>query len=78
MDLLELHAELGVDVPTERRAEETGAEVVHSVFGVAQHDGEVFRYVLEQDVQGVHILDDGFAVQDAVVEDVAFRFRLGQ
>ncbi len=46
MDLLELHTELGIDVPTERRADETGMEVVHSVLGIAQHDGEVFRYVL--------------------------------
>ena len=78
MDLLELHAELGVDVPAERRAEETGAEVVHAILGIPQHDSEVFRYVLEQDMQGMHILNDGLVVQDAIVEDVASRLGLGK
>lgn len=73
MDLLELHTELGVDVPAERGTEETGAEVVHAILGVAQHDGEVFRDVLEQDMQRMHVLDDGLLVQDGIVEDIAFR-----
>lgn len=78
MDFFELQAEFGVDVPAERGAEEAGAEVVHAVLGVPQHDGEVLRYVFEQDVQRVHLLDDGVFVQDAVVEDVTFGFGLGK
>ena len=78
MDFFELHAELRVDVPAERGAEETGAEVVHAVFGIAQHDGKVFRYVFEQDMQRMHLLDDGLRVQNAVVEDVSFGFGLGK
>lgn len=73
VDLLELHTELGVNIPAKRRAEETGTEVVHAIVGIAQHDSKVFRYILEQDVQRMHILNDGLVAQDAVVEDVAFR-----
>ena len=50
MDLLELHSEFGINVPAKRRAEKTGTEVVHAVFGIAQHDSEVFRHVLEEDM----------------------------
>ena len=50
MDILELHSEFGIDIPAERRAEKTGAEVVHAIFGIAQHDSKVFRYVLEEDM----------------------------
>lgn len=50
MDLLELHSEFGIDIPAKRRAEKTGAEVVHAVFGIAQHDGKVFGYILEEDM----------------------------
>lgn len=60
MDFFELHAEFCVNVPAKGGAEQTGAEIVHSVFGVAEHDCEVFRDVLEEDVQGVHVFDDGF------------------
>ena len=73
MDFLELHTELGIDVPAERRAEEAGTEVVHAVVRIAQHDSEVFWYVLEQDMQRVHILNDTLGLQDAIVEDVTFR-----
>ena len=74
VDFFELHAEFGVDVPAERGTEESGAEVVHAVFGIPQHDGEVFRYVFEQDMQWVHLLDDRVFVEDAIVEDVTFGF----
>ena len=78
MDLLELQTELGTDAPTERRAENTGTEIVHAVLGITQHDSEVFRDILEQDIQWVHVLDDGLAVQDAVMEDIAFGLGLGE
>ena len=78
MDVLQLHTELAVDIPAEGRANEAGAEVVHAILGIAQHDGEVFRDVVEQDVQRMHLVDDGLFVQDAVVKDVAFAFRLGK
>lgn len=72
MDLFELHAELCVDVPAEGGAEETGAEVVHAIFGVAEHDCEIFWDVIEQYVQRMHAFDDSLVLQEAVVEDVAF------
>lgn len=72
VDLFKLHAELGVDVPAKGGAEETSAEVVHAIFGVAEHDCEVFRYVVEQHVEWVQFVDDGLVLQEAVVEDVAF------
>ena len=78
MDLLELQAELGVDVPAEGRAEESGAKVVHAVLGIAQHDGKILGYVFEQDMQRMHVLDHRLCVQDAIVEDVTFRFGLGK
>lgn len=73
MDLLQLHPELGIDIPAERRAEDTSAEVIHAILGIAHHGSEVFRYVLEQDMQRMHIFNDSFVVQDAIVEDVTFR-----
>lgn len=72
MDFFELHAEFRVYVPAERGAEEAGAEVVHAVFRIAEHDCEILWDVLQQDVQGMHISDDGFVLEDAVLEDVAF------
>ena len=50
MDILELHSEFGIDIPAEGRAEKTGAEVVHAILGIAQHDSKIFRYVLEEDM----------------------------
>ena len=76
MDLVKRHAQLGIDVPAERRAEQTGAKVVQAIVGIAQHHGKVFWYVLEEDMQWMHVLNDGLCIQDAIVEDVAFR--LGQ
>ena len=78
MDVFELHAELAVDVPAEGRTNDPGAEVVHAILGIAQHDGEVFGDVVEQDMQRMHLVNDGLFLQDAVVEDVAFAFRLGK
>lgn len=78
VDILELHSEFGIDIPAERRAEKTGAEVVHAIFGIAQHNSKVFRYVFEEDTQRMHILDYGLVVQDAIVEDVALGFGLGK
>ena len=74
MDFFELHTELTIDIPAEGRTNEPGAEVVHAILGIAQHDGEVFRHVVEQDMQRMHLVNDGLLVQDAVVEDVAFAF----
>ena len=76
MNLLKLHTELAINIPAERRAEETGAEVVHAILGIAQHDSEVFRYVLEQDMQRMHILNDSLVIQDAIVEEVPSRLGL--
>lgn len=78
VDLLELFTELGIDIPAERRAEETSSEVIHAILGTARHDSEVFWYILEQDMQGMHISYDGLVVQDGIVEDVAFRLGLGK
>ena len=50
MDIFKLHAELAIDVPAEGRTNEASAEVVHAILGIAQHDGEVFRDVVEQDM----------------------------
>ena len=74
MDFFELHSELAIDVPAEGRTNEPGAEVVHAILGIAQHDGEVFRDVVEQDMQRMHLVNDRLFVQDAIVEDVAFAF----
>ena len=76
MDLVERHAELGIDIPTERRAEQTGTKVVQAIVGIAHHHGKVFWYVLKKDMQRMHFFNDGLFIQDAIVEDVAFR--LGQ
>jgi len=73
VDLFELHAQFCIYVPAERGAEETGAEVVHAVIGVSEHDCKIFWYVLQQDVQGMHIFDDGLGLEDAVLENVPFR-----
>lgn len=70
MDLFELQTKLGFHAPAERGTDEPGAEVIHAILGVAQHDSEVFRYVLEQDMQRMHLLDDRLVVQDAIVQDV--------
>ena len=78
MDLVERHAELGIDIPAERRAEQTGAKVVQAIIGIAQHHGKVFWYVLEKDMQRMHFLKNGLAIQDAIVEDVAFRLGLAK
>lgn len=74
MDFFELHSKLAIDVPAKGRTNDAGAEVVHAILGIAQHDGEVFRDVVEQDMQRMHLVNDGLFVQDAVVEDVAFAF----
>ena len=76
MDLVERHAELGIDIPAERRAEQTRTKIVQAIVGIAQHHGKVFRYVLEKDMQRMHFFNDGLFLQDVIVEDVAFR--LGQ
>lgn len=78
MDLVERHAELGIDVPAERGAEQTGAKVVQAIIGIAQHHGKVFWDVLEKDMQRMHFLEDGLCTQDAIVEDVAFRLGLAK
>lgn len=70
--LFELLTELGIDIPAERRAEETGTEVVHAILGIAQHDSEVLRHVLEQDMQRMHVFYDGLLAQDAIMEDIPF------
>ena len=76
MDLVERHAELRIDIPAERRAEQTGAKVVQAIVGIAQHHGKIFWYVLEKNMQRMHFFNDGLCMQDAIVENVAFR--LGQ
>ena len=73
MDLVERHAELGIDIPAERRAEQTGTKVIQAIVGITQHHGKVFWYVLEKDMQRMHFFDNGLFIQDAIVEDVAFR-----
>ena len=78
MDLVERHAELGIDVPAERRAEQTGAKVVQAIVGIAQHHGKVFRYILKKDMQWMHFLKNGLFFQDAIVEDEAFRLGLAK
>jgi len=72
VDFFELHAEFCVYVPAERGAEKSGAEVVHAILGIPEHDCEIFGYVLQQDVQGMHISDDGFVLENSVFEDIAF------
>ena len=71
MDFFELQTELAIDVPAEGRTNEPRAKVVHAILGIAQHDGEVFRDVFEQDMQRMHRVNDRFFLQDAIVEDVA-------
>lgn len=50
MDLFELHTELRIHVPAKGRTEEASAKVVHAILGIAKHDSEVFRDVLQQDM----------------------------
>lgn len=48
MDLLELHPDLHVYIPAKRRAEDSGAEIVVAILGVAEHASEILRDVLEE------------------------------
>ena len=70
VDLLQLQPQFRVHVPSNRATYHPGAEIVRTVVRVAQHDGEIFRDVVKQDVQWMHRADDGFRIEDAVVEYV--------
>ena len=74
MNLLQLLADLGVDVPAQGRTEETGAKVVVTVFRIAKHYCKVFRHIMEQYMQGMYVHDDCLRSKDAVFENVAFGF----
>ena len=71
MDLFELEAQFCGNVPAEGGAEEAGAEVVAAIGRVAEHNCEIFRDVMEEDVERVHAADDGFGLENAVVKDMA-------
>ena len=73
MDLLQLQPELRLHVPPNRAAQHTGAEVVVSVIGVAQHDSKVLGYVVQENMQGMYRVDDGIGIENAVVEDMPRR-----
>ena len=70
VDFGELQADFRVDVPAQAAAEEAGAEVVVAVAGVAEHHCEVFRDVVEENVQRVHRFDLGRGFEKIIVEDV--------
>ena len=74
MDVFELHTEFCVYVPAEGGAEEASAEVVHAVVGVAKHNCEIFGDVVQEDVQWMHVFDDGFVLENTILEYMAFRF----
>ena len=50
MNLLELHAQLGIHIPPQRAANDARPEIIHAVVRIPQHDGEILRHVLQQDV----------------------------
>ena len=68
MDFVELEADLGADVPAQGGADDTRAEGVEACLWVAQHEGEVFGDVVEEDVQGWGGEEVGGGVEDVVVE----------
>lgn len=78
MDFFQLQTEFAVDVPAEGGADEAGAEVVVAVFGVAKHDCEIFGDVLQKHMERMQFIDDGLVPENAVLEDVAFRFGVDQ
>ncbi len=78
MDLLELHPQLGINVPPQRRTDDPGAKVVASVFRVANHHRKILRDVFQQNMERMHGTNHRFALQDSVVKHVAFRGRVGE
>lgn len=48
MDLLQLHAKFGIDIPAERGAQDTRAEIITSIIGVADHDSKILRNVMKK------------------------------
>lgn len=70
MDLFELEAQFRGKVPTEGGAEDTSAKVVEAIGRIAEHDCEIFRNVMKEDVERVHAVDDAFGLENAIVEDV--------
>ena len=66
---MQLHADLCADVPAESRTDHPSAEMVVASFRVAQHDGEVFRDMIEHDKQRVLLADIGFKTKYGIIEN---------
>lgn len=71
MDFVQFQTDLGLDVPSERRANDTGAEDIQSGLVVAHCDCEIFGDIVHQDFQGVLGANILLRVQDLVDEDTA-------
>lgn len=68
VDLVQSHPNLGAHVPSQRRADHARAEMVVPRLRVAQRDGEILGYVVQQDQKRVFGLDVLLDAQDFVLK----------
>lgn len=66
MDFMKLETNLGADVPSQRRADNPGAEEIEPCLVIPQHDAEVFRHIVHEDLQRMLGSDVLFRSQDPV------------
>lgn len=74
--IAQLHANLGAEIPAQRRADHTATKVIFPVHWVAQHQSKVFRDVAEQDMQRFIVGNHRVLLENAIVEyPSSFAFR---
>jgi hypothetical protein len=49
MNIVKLQADLGTYVPSKRRTDHAGTQMIVASLGIAKHDGKVFWNIVEDD-----------------------------
>ena len=71
VDLVEFQSDLGSHVPPEGATDQAGAEMIDAIFGIAEHDGEVFGDIVQESLEWCRLFEVGLGLENVIVEDGA-------